>query len=185
MIVYSAFKGDNNDELQTAQHELYTYVIYKIFGESKITFLLCDEVCNQLTEQERKYLIDKKSFDHRTLQGAHDLIAVAFRYIHSDGALTLFEPTPEEVIRYFKLKYKNWTRGILSDTALVWAYHWEQFFNNNVEHIAGIKTMLPKFVMNVINASVFNPNNKNGMESEHQLRIILSEYFRITDILIK
>jgi hypothetical protein len=185
MIVYSAFKGDDNDELQTAQHELYNYLLYKIFEGSKITFLLCDEVCNKLTEQERSKLTEQNSFDHRTLQGAHDLIAVAFRYMHRDGALTLFEPTPEEIIRYFNLNYNDWDRGILSDTALVWAYHWELFFKNNVEHITGIKTMLPKFVRNVINASVFNPNNKNGTESEHQLRIILSEYFRVTDILLK
>jgi hypothetical protein len=183
MIVYSAFKGDGNEELKTAQHEMYNFLLYKIFEGSKITFLLCDEVCNKLTEQERSKLIEQNSFDHRTLQGAHDLIAIAFRYTHRGGALTLFEPAPEKIINYFNSKYINWNRGILSDMALVWAYHWEQFFNTNVERITGIKTMLPKFVSNVINASVFNPNNKNGTESEHQLKIVLSEYFQITNII--
>ncbi len=184
MIVYSAFKGDKNNELMNAQHHMYNFIVWKIFDKCKRTFLICDLVCNKLSAEERSILIEQNSYDHRTLQTSHDLIAIAFRYMKRDGAISMFEPNIVNILDYFNSNYTDWSRGNLSDMELILAYHWENYFNNNIEYITSVNTMLPKFVRHVINASSFNPNNNIGTESEHQLKHILTEYFQIKDILI-
>jgi hypothetical protein len=183
MIIYSAFNGDENANIKRAQHHMYGYLLWKIFEKSKNTFLVCDNVCEVLTYEKRINLIEKDSFDHRTLQETHDLIAISFRYWKRYGALTLFEPSSTEIIHYFNTNYLDWTSGNLSNIELIWAYHWDKYFDSNVESITSIKTMLPKFVRNVVNASALNPNNKSGIESKHQLKNILIEYFNLTNVL--
>ena len=90
---FSAFSGDENASIKHAQHHMYGYLLWKIFEKSKNTFLVCDTVCEIFTHEQRINLIEKDSFDHRTLQESHDLIAISFRYWKRDGVLTLFEPS--------------------------------------------------------------------------------------------
>lgn len=151
MFVYPRFPGDNSKELNNAQHHLYWYLLYTIFDRCKTTYLICDEVCNKLNKEERENLVQQTSFDHRTLQGTHDTIATAFRYIKRDGVITLFEPTTDEIHKYFNRRYKDWNTGEfgdwcycrLTDIELVWAYHWELFFNKTVEQLTNIDSMKP------------------------------------------
>ena len=185
MIVYSAFSGDDNTQIKNAQQHMYNYLIWEIFSKSKNTFLLCDNVCEILSSEQRIKLIEKDSFDHRTLQGTHDLIATSFSYLKRDDAITLFEPSSAEIIHYFNSNYIDWNSGGLSNNELIWAYQWNLYFNSILESLTSIKSQLPKFVRNVMIASALKQNIKSGTESEHQLVNMLIEYFNLTNVLTK
>lgn len=182
MHVHPCFVGDNNDSLFEAQHHLYGYITHKIFFKCKNTFLRCDEVCNALSNDERLNLINVDSYDHRTLQYAHDVIATSFRYLRRDNQLGLFELTEEQINKYFNLKYQKWRQGDLKYNDLIWAYHWENYFVEIIKKLFTIDTMHADFVHHVMNAAFFNPNNKSGTESEHELIVILKEYLGLNEI---
>ena len=76
MIVAPFFKGDMDMEVASKQHDVYGQALWIIVRK-----------CNLYAEFARRLLDDAdhsewgtvESFDHRTLQGAHDLLAAAWR----------------------------------------------------------------------------------------------------------
>ncbi len=182
MHVHPCFIGDNNDSLFESQHHLYYWLCGKIFYNCRITYLRCDEVCHSLSDDEKIDLINFDSYDNRTLQYAHDVIAMSFRYLKRDNQLSLFELTEEQINIYFNLKYQKWRQGDLNYNDLIWAYHWENYFVEIIKKLSTIDTMHSDFVHHVMNAAFFNPNNKSGTESEHELIVILKEYLGLNEI---
>lgn len=179
MFVTSAFSGDNNAKIMNAQHHMYDYLVFEIFQSAKNTFLLSDAICEKLTAEERQNLQEQTSFDHRTLQKTHDFIAAAFRYNHSDGAISLFEPSQEEIEKHFSCSYNKWTSEGLSEIEIIWALKWEEFYLKHIEILTSIQTKFPKFVYGVMNASALNSNNISGRSSEVTLMLMLTQYFDV------
>lgn len=77
MIVGALFEGDDDMEVALIQHDVYHQALNAIIGG-----------CNRLTLFAKTLLDDKshanwggsESCDHRTLQGAHDILAAAWRF---------------------------------------------------------------------------------------------------------
>ena len=77
MIVGTFFNGDDDNILARAQHDIYGDALGILISS-----------CNRFTRFSKAVLNDTghvdwgqiESFDHRTLQRAHDLLAAAWRY---------------------------------------------------------------------------------------------------------
>jgi hypothetical protein len=182
MHIHPCFVGDNNDSLFKSQYHLYYFISYKIFENCKETYLKCDQVCNAISNDKRLELINFYNYDNRTLRATHDVIAASFRFLRRDNQLTLFEIKENEINKYFNLNYRNWRQGKLGYVDLIWAYHWENYFVEIIKKLSTTGTMHTDFVRHVMNAAFFNPNNKSGTESEHELIVILKEYLGLNEI---
>lgn len=182
MHVHPCFIGDNNESHFESQHHLYSWLCFKIFDNCRITYLRCNEVCNSLSNHEKINLINIDSYDHRTLQNVHDIIATSFRYLNRENQLSLFELNEDDINNHFIFFYKKWHRGNLNYVNLIWGFHWENYFNKIIMDLTNLNTMRSDFVYHVINASFLNPNIKSGTESEHNLVSILKDYLRLNGI---
>lgn len=118
MIIGTFFEGDDDAEIAHEQHEFY--------GQALDTII---ETCNRLTQFAKAVLGDEShdawgtvhACDHRTLQGAHDLLAAAwrFRYDQRQGQLplgrkvseTLVSDTPgNRWLRWLRGEIESWVR---------------------------------------------------------------------------
>lgn len=180
MHVHSLYKGDNNEAVMFVQHHLYAWLSYDLFGFCKSTFLKCDAICNKLSVKDRDLLLVTNSFDHRTLQVSHDMIAAGFRF-NFTPQISLFEPSVKYILDEFNLRFYRWQRRDLSDLDLIVAYHWVKFYYDTLDQITSINSKLPNFIYHVVNAAHFNPNNPIGSASEAQLTFMLREYFKLPD----
>lgn len=76
MIVSSLFQGDDGDDVMWIQHDVYNEALGIISGT-------CQEYMNlahRILDDEQPKLEVIASYDHRTLQRAHDTIAAAWRF---------------------------------------------------------------------------------------------------------
>ena len=77
MIVGTLFVGDNDSEVALKQHDVY-------FEALGIIVSTCNRFARfaivMLDDTEHESWGQVESFDHRTLQGAHDLLAAAWRF---------------------------------------------------------------------------------------------------------
>ena len=89
MIIGSYFEGDENTELASKQHDVYDNTIGIITS-----------TCNRFARFSIAVLNDTghrnwgqvETFDHRTLQGAHDLLAAAWRFVNDSRQESLAFP---------------------------------------------------------------------------------------------
>jgi hypothetical protein len=89
--VGSRFSGDTNGVLMDVQDRLYPDLIGLLYGQPRKRYL---DACRlvQSDSDLAKKLEGEKSFDHRTLQSCHDLIAAWFRFLRgAHGQRSLFE----------------------------------------------------------------------------------------------
>ena len=74
MLVGTEFPGDDNEVLKQVQHEAYGGILGYLFSRPRERYLsACDllQVDTELADKVRPM----ETFDHRTLQDAHDLLA--------------------------------------------------------------------------------------------------------------
>jgi hypothetical protein len=92
MNVYSVFRGDDNSALQMVQFDAYSEAIGHMVHEAVTQYFNAEKFLNTKTtlgnkirEEEKESLrrggTGKFSFDHRTIQNAHDVIAGNYRYL--------------------------------------------------------------------------------------------------------
>ena len=84
MIVAPRFPGDDNKTLMHIQHDLYWSLVPYIYHEARERYLKALALIGVETELARM-VKDRKGFDHRVLQDAHDQIAAFYRFAHDDG----------------------------------------------------------------------------------------------------
>ena len=76
MIVGRCFHGDDGNDVMWLQHDVYNEALGIISG-------ICQEYTNlahRILDADPPRLETITSYDHRTLQRAHDTIAAAWRY---------------------------------------------------------------------------------------------------------
>ena len=92
MYVYPVFRGDDNSALQKVQSDAYSEAIGYMVHEAVTQYFNAEKFLNTKTtlgdkirEEEKESLrrggTGKFSFDHRTIQNAHDVIAGNYRYL--------------------------------------------------------------------------------------------------------
>ena len=136
MIVGSFFDGDDDEQAAWKQHDVYGEALRIIVG-----------TCNRLTWFARGVLHDSQhedwgkevSLDHRTLQGAHDLLAGAWRFKNDLRQRTLaFEPqislddVPRLWIQWLQDETECWV-------AAPWIVRWVQIILRNQNQPLGYK----------------------------------------------
>lgn len=84
MWVGTEFPGDDNRVLKYVQHAVYGEMVGRLFSGPRDRYLNAARLLRVDNEFVQK-LRAMTSFDHRTLQGAHDRIAAFFRFRHDDG----------------------------------------------------------------------------------------------------
>jgi len=91
MWVGSRFWGDNDRVLMDIQDQVYPRSVGLLYGQPRQRYLEACQLVQTDSELARR-LRASDGFDHRTLQGSHDLIAAWFRFLRgSQGGPTLFE----------------------------------------------------------------------------------------------
>ena len=91
MIIGSFFGGDEDKALANMQHDVYGYALRIIVRTCNRFARFSIAVLNDTEHHEWGQV---EECDHRTLQGAHDLLAAAWRYSNDSRQGTL--PFPEE-----------------------------------------------------------------------------------------
>lgn len=118
MIVGKFFEGDDDSEIAWKQHDIYDQALGTII-----------QTCNHLTRFARSLLDEKEhaawgsieDCDHRTLQGAHDLLAAVWRFRHDvRQAELLLERRPEPLVPHTPENlWLWWLRGEIQS----WVWH--------------------------------------------------------------
>lgn len=85
MIVLSEFPGDDDTILKRIQHASYGEKVSKLFDYARLRYLAAAELL-QVEDHLTRLLRPMCTFDHRSLQHAHDLLAACFRYQTADSA---------------------------------------------------------------------------------------------------
>ena len=149
MLVGTLFVGDNDSEVALKQHDVY-------FEALGIIVSTCNRFARfaiaVLDDSEHEIWGQVESFDHRTLQGAHDLLAAAWRFSNkgrqdllpfSGAARTV---TPE----------KHWLDWLRTETAS-WIH-------------------CPQMVR-LVQLILANQNNPTGYASEASLALLIMDRF--------
>ena len=149
LIVVKMFDGDDDTELALMQHDAYHDALY-------ILVRACNRFASfaiaVLNDKEHDAWVQLESFDHRTLQDAHDLLAAAWRFSNDSrqGILpfseTASKPTPKD----------RWFRWLWEETS-----HW-------VNH--------PHIVRSVY-LILTNQNNQIGYAAEAMLGLLIMDRF--------
>lgn len=153
MIVGTFFDGDDDTEIAWKQHDVY--------GEALGAII---QVSNRLTLFAKSLLDDRcnanwgtiGTCDHRTLQGAHDILAAAWRFQNDSRQLTLLlERRPEPVVSHTPENLWLWW---LRDEIGKWV--WQPALVRNVQLILA------------------NQNQPIGYAAESRLCLALMDKFR-------
>ena len=158
MLICTRFPSDNDSALMQLQDGLYPELIGLLFEYPRKRYL--DSAGPVLFDAELvRRLLAMDGFDHRTLQGSHDIIAARFRFLcDPDMDRTLFETTHEHEQR-LKREWRSFLRQELLSLC-----------NEDV------------FVRAVLMAAAFPNPDVQGCAAETQLRVILMERYRNTKI---
>ena len=111
MIDGNCFDGDDDDAVAQLQHDVYREALRIIVS-----------TCNQYAVFARGVLNDTRhldwgtvrTFDHRTLQGAHDLLAAAWRH-RSDYRQPELPFEAEEALSHVKEHWLRWLQQEVTD----------------------------------------------------------------------
>ncbi len=150
LILGSRFPGDDNEFLQLVQHDLYGHNLDRLFFGARERYLRSVRLVGTET-QLGKLLESTYSFDHRTLQMTHDIIAAQYRLLYDNhGQMPLPFPgyTP----------YKDWL-----------ARQWLDYYANEMASLIDIDA----FTLNVLHATVYE-NTPAGYGAEDQLVMLLA-----------
>jgi hypothetical protein len=116
LIISRCFPSDDNDLLKDVQHDLYLESVDRLFDAARKALVRADEILGtQLLIVEQAKAIDR--FDHRVLQGAHDILAATYRHRDDDGGqLRLLEP-PEVLRSRYSMAWQQWLNAQLDELA--------------------------------------------------------------------
>jgi len=156
VIIGKSFKNDINESLKNIQHEFYDRSLSLILAVAKNQYIIADSILQ--AGHPNIPLLDKiNSFDHRTLQDTHDIMAAVFRYRHQkSGQSNLFDSPEDEPIEYQKL--------------------WCDWLNDELSSLKDNAS----FVRNVIEA-VVHSNKDEGYAAEGNLYEFLVGYYSIEE----
>lgn len=90
MIFRIEFEGDDNEELKDAQNRLYGWAVRWIVDHAWEHYRYAEEVQGlpedkKLPGLEWMAKFNVSSFDHRTVQETHDILAAGYRQVHKMG----------------------------------------------------------------------------------------------------
>lgn len=155
MIVAKVYSADNNETLKNVQHNLYMRLMPVIFQKPRERFLKAA----RLVEADPSFIKNLEkitSFDHRTLQNAHDIIAARYRYLKDDfGQMSLFCNLSQED------RYRR---------------DWSQWFHEEIDSLIDYDT----FIRATVKAVAFQ-NSKQGYKAENDLGEFLVSYYSMGD----
>lgn len=96
MMVGNEFPGDDNRPLKQIQFDLYGDMVSLLFATQRQRYLDAANLMEIDTELSLR-LRQINSFDHRTLQHAHDLLAALFRFLHPHASQRLLGQSEESL----------------------------------------------------------------------------------------
>jgi hypothetical protein len=153
MFVGSRFPGDTNGILMKVQSDLYGELLGFLYGYPRERYLGACRLVQSSTELA-KMVETETSFDHRTLQRTHDLIAAWFRFLQKEkDGRTLFETE------------ESYRKRLASE--------WRVFFESEVRSLSADDD----FVRAVLTAAAFSNPDKAGVTAESQLDKFLKERY--------
>jgi len=154
------FEGDNNEVMKLIQHDIYNDLLGYLFSYSASRYL--DDIkYTWISPDFVPKIRNLNGFDHRTLQGAHDLIAAYFRYLLSDSFPQNLFPEKFEIINFYTIIWKEY---YLQEVALL----------GEIEPIAEM----------IVTAVGFQ-NTERGYDAEDKLRELLKERYKLMPLLRK
>ena len=153
MWVGTEFLGDTNQALKDVQFRLYGEMLVRLYSRPRDRYLDASRLLQIDTDLATR-LRSMDSFDHRTLQDIHDLVAAWFRFSQDDGGQLRLGETDEAYLDRL-------------------ANEWRAFFDEEI----GRLTSDDEFVRAVLVAAAFG-NTDRGYAAEAQLREILKERYR-------
>lgn len=152
MWVGTEFAGDDNEVLKLVQHDAYGGMLGELFSRPRERYLdACDllQVNNELADKIRPM----RTFDHRRLQDAHDLIAAGFRFSQGGSTQLRLGETAEAYQRRL-------------------AAEWRDFFEREVSTLSEDNN----FARAVLLAAAL-ANTPKGENAEDELRVILKRRY--------
>jgi hypothetical protein len=96
MMVGSEFPGDDNQTLKQIQFDLYGDMVSLLFTTQRQRYIDAANLMEIDTKLSLK-LLQINSFDHRTLQHSHDLLAALFRFLHPHASQRLLGQSEESL----------------------------------------------------------------------------------------
>lgn len=156
MIIGKSFENDDNDLLKCIQHDSYDHNLVLLFEVAREQYIIADLIL-QTNHPNISLLTKVNAFDHRTLQNAHDILAIVFRHRNQNlEQLELFDSAGNESSRYLRL-WSDWLRSELSS----------------------LKSE-PAFVRNVIEAVIYS-NKDKGYAAEDRLQRFLYCHYEVNE----
>lgn len=163
MIIGERFDGDLLC-VQDMQHSLYFQIIGIIVKKARTRYLAALNVIDIDTQLGRD-IINKTTFDHRTIQYMHDVIAARFRFIY------------KEYSHQFTLP--NILGNLPFDALLecLWLDYYERFIDNLYENY-------PSFASIVLLATTYPNPNQLGIKAEEALCQLMKPYLPHKDMIM-
>ena len=148
--VHMSCPEDVRMDLRRVQHELYSELVGWLYGSARRRYLEAARLVNVETELSEA-LADMYTFDHRTLQEAHYLIADYYSVAHDDGGQLFIG---EDAVTY-KIRLHN---------------SWRRFFQREVRRLL----QQDEFTLAILTAAVF-ANQERGVAAEAQYHLFLED----------
>lgn len=152
MIVGIYFAGDRNDKLKCIQHDLYNKLLAYLFTYSKDRYVAAIRLVGVDTELNQR-VASVKSFDHRVLQDAHDIVAADYRFAH--------DPRGQMSLPFDGRSYEEYLIGC-----------WCTFFHEEVGRLVEMDEV-PRTIL----TAVAHQNTPTGHRAENRLMEILTDEY--------
>jgi hypothetical protein len=138
---------------------MYSYSISTIFEEIKRIYLDNKYTILYLSKDEIEKKREIGVFDHRKVQGTHDMIAAVFRFLTKDGIFEkeLFEQDNDQIKSLFNNVYIdiNFLDNIQNDYWCL-AYKWHRYL---IDYITENIPLVHELVLATVNKTIDKNNN--------------------------
>jgi len=160
MIVSSYFE-DDSVKIGWIQHDVYGDVLSDLYKIAK-RLHHHGEVIVGITTQLRRDSWDKNSFDHRTLQYLHDMIAAQFRYEY------IFYTCKGPLFHTFDNSSEEKERVSLL---------WKEFYPKELERLVEEHPFIARWIL----TSTTYPNpDERGIEAEEDIYYLLHDEYQFS-----
>ena len=165
MWVASCFEGDDLEWVMKLQHDAYGDMVRAVFSTAKNAYLHAEMIIGACTNLG-KLAKEEKTFDYRTLQHLHDVIASEFRRVHRDKLAELS-----------RLTFPNDANHLnYADTL------WRNYLQEEVDRLIRVR---PDVVRDILTAALYPNPDPQGMFAESRLTELLkAEYRRIRAVIL-
>ena len=154
MIVGEYFKGDST-WAAWIQHDVYGEVVSYLFRAARETYGSAYRVVGVETALAKDVKV--RTFDHRTLQYVHDMIAARFRFLYLDRFQPQFPGLLDD----------------LSDEQRVLGL-WREFYPKEIARLLDENSELPRLILT---AAVYPDPDERGIAAESQLYDLLKTLY--------